>query len=268
MTHPDMLLAALVTDELSDAQRRTVEAHLTGCARCRALRERLVDASVALAIPEPRLGVPAFSATRPRVSAAYGAPLALVAALLLGVALGAFARVQSSERPPFAASATGMSGSPTAFPSPTPSVSGQPSATASASLTPTPSSSAGAPAVSSCNVSRDGASGSVVQVCPGSGTVGARVVLEGNGCHYPDAHPTIVFGTSYDASGAPEGGVGWTQLPPITPAADGSFRVEFTIPAELGPRQLAPGGPTTPGRYQFFSKPAGLCTVPFTVVAR
>jgi hypothetical protein len=111
---------------------------------------------------------------------------------------------------------------------------------------------------------RDAATGGTMQACSRSGPVGPRIVLEGHGCATGGPDAAIVYATSYSDDGLAGGTVGWVQLPPIALAADGSFRVEVVIPAQLGSRQGAGGGPTTPGRYKFFSKPP-VCSVPFTV---
>ncbi len=230
MSHPDLQLAALVADELTDDERRAVERHAGLCGRCATVLDELRRATAALAVGEPRLELPPL-VRRARTGSNFGAmpALGVAAALLVGVALGAFLRDQRLALAPAAASVSV---------SPLPTLTGP-----RASVTTSPS----------------------LQACSGAGAVGATVTLEGRGCSAPGADPTIVFGTSYDADGRPEAAVGWVQLPPISVAADGSFRVEFIIPAQLGSRQGAGGGPTTPGRYQFFSKPA-VCSVTFTVL--
>jgi len=265
VSHPDLQLAALVADELTDDERRAVERHAGLCGRCATVLDELRRATAALAVGEPRLELPPL-VRRARTGSNFGAmpALGVAAALLVGVALGAFLRDQRLALAPAAASVS-VSPLPT-LTGPRASVTTSPSVTprATASALPSPTSSAPA-AAATCSFHRDGATGASLQACSGAGAVGATVTLEGRGCSAPGADPTIVFGTSYDADGRPEAAVGWVQLPPISVAADGSFRVEFIIPAQLGSRQGAGGGPTTPGRYQFFSKPA-VCSVTFTVL--
>lgn len=268
MRHPDEQIAALVADDLVEDERVAVEQHLVGCARCVALREQLSRASRALLIPEPTLTVPALAhAQRQGVMAPALPAFALIGALLLGVAIGAVARdygVGSPAAPSLTAASPSSSPSAARTSSPGPSASGVSPTALAPSPNPSPSASI---AASTCSTQRDGASGAMLQACAGSGPVGTRVILEGRGCSSGGAEVTVVFGTRYDDTGQPESAVGWVQLPPITAASDGSFRSEVVIPAQLGSRQGAGGGPTTPGRYQFFSKPA-VCAVPFTVTAR
>ena len=252
MSHPRLQIAQLVADDLTAADGVSVEAHLATCPECRRLQADLRGAMSALERPEPVISMRPL-VLRPGVvrrSSRLLPAVSLVAALIVGVALGSFVRDARQILGPSAATQTAAA-SATPRSSPSLSTAATPTLAPSAALT--------------CSVARDGATGATLQACPGGGPIGTVVVLEGRGCSYPNIDPTIVFGPGSDEAGVATGTFGGAQLPPIRADASGAFRVEFRIPASLEPHQGAGGGPTMPGRYQFGSKPA-FCVVPFTVV--
>jgi uncharacterized protein YqkB len=98
-------------------------------------------------------------------------------------------------------------------------------------------------------------------VSPGSGPVGTRVTVEGQGCANPGADTVrLVFQSGQS------GTTGAVDFGDIAVDEQGRFRTTVTIPAELDPLQGVGGGPTQPGSYGFVTRPP-TCTAAFTVTA-
>jgi len=104
-------------------------------------------------------------------------------------------------------------------------------------------------------------------VTPSSGSVGATVVVEGQGCNAPGYDTvTILFEDQ-----APEGSVTVGTDPVAVDAPideQGRFHFTYTIPAAFaeGSRQGRGGGPLVSGAYAFVSRPV-ICSAEFTVTA-
>ena len=100
-------------------------------------------------------------------------------------------------------------------------------------------------------------------VSPANGPVGTNVALEGEGCANPGQQPLILFGgTGLKGQGT----AGSSAVPGITADQAGRFRVQYTIPSEIGPQQQWQGGSVVPGRYNFTSTPP-ICQAFFTVMS-
>lgn len=131
------------------------------------------------------------------------------------------------------------------------------SSTASPTITATPSAS---PPPSICQPTSQ--TGCLV-VTPASGRVGHVVTLQGTGCTYAGQSTYLVF----EGEGFAEtGSVGAVDIPGIATDTVGHFAITFTIPARLHSLQGRGGGPTTPGTYDFSSKPP-YCFAGFTVTS-
>ena len=112
------------------------------------------------------------------------------------------------------------------------------------------------PAASTACVAAPG----TLRACPGSGPVGTRIVVAGNACH--DVGQTTVFLAFQRLATSPPGAAEITRDAPV--AADGTFAVEWVVPAEIGELMDSGGGPTTPGKYELLTKPPR-CHGTFTV---
>jgi anti-sigma factor RsiW len=91
----EVLLHALIDDELDAGHTRDVEAHLTVCARCAAQLREFRDLHAALSAPELRFSAPASLRTRINAMVPAAVPAARMPApsrrtMLKGFALGSF----------------------------------------------------------------------------------------------------------------------------------------------------------------------------------